>query len=171
LLLFGITHKTIAVFCALFNNKKMITEDYVSFETAKLLKEKGFDGICDTAYEKITSKHSVEETAISDWGKLNQIKRPTFQMAMKWVQETFNIVIVPNYEYECDNTPWCYKIFKLGENGKPKRVAIKGVSYDKDDNPTEHIVGYRDYERSYKDYATKEEAIEEGIKYCLENLI
>ena len=28
----------------------MIQEDYVSFETAKLLKEKGFDGECFAAY-------------------------------------------------------------------------------------------------------------------------
>ena len=29
----------------------MITEDYVSFETAKLLKEKGFDGPCYKVWE------------------------------------------------------------------------------------------------------------------------
>ena len=28
----------------------MITEDYVSFETAKLLKEKGFDELCYQKY-------------------------------------------------------------------------------------------------------------------------
>jgi hypothetical protein len=28
----------------------MITEDYVSFETAKLLKEKGFDATCKKYY-------------------------------------------------------------------------------------------------------------------------
>ena len=148
----------------------MVTEDYVSFETAKLLKEKGFDEECSRFYmpngfgrSKYWHYHDFD---ISD-----RIECPTLQMATKWVQEAFNIVIIPSYEYECDDTPWCYKIFKLGENGKPERVAVKGVSYDKGNNPTEHIVGYKDYERSYKDYATKEEAIEEGIKYCLENLI
>ena len=149
----------------------MTTEDYVSFETAKLLKEKGFDEIkCNTCY-KWNGKFCNNRLSMS--GVDNEIcyQAPTLQMATKWVQETFNIVIIPNYEYECDSTPWCYKIFKLGENGKPERVAVKGVSYDKDDNPTEHIVAYRDYERSYKDYATKEEAIEEGIRYFLENLI
>ena len=58
----------------------MITEDYVSFETAKLLKEKGFDGICRTAYETITNEHEVEQCSLSSWGKLNQAKRPTLQM-------------------------------------------------------------------------------------------
>lgn len=148
----------------------MITEDYVSFETAKLLKEKGFD-------ERTNSYFTDNNEIAVSWyfSRYNRestyLSAPTLQMAMKWVQETFNIVIIPNYEYECDSTPWCYKIYRLGEHGKPERVAVKGVSYDKDDNPTEHIVGYRDYERSYKDYATKEEALEEGIKYCLENLI
>lgn len=158
----------------------MITEDYVSFETAKLLKEKGFDEPCNNRYYETHSGFDLgldpgyTNSHWEDWYKnmgVRNYSAPTLQMAMKWVQEAHNIIIIPNYEYECDSTPWCYKIFKLGENGKPERVAVKGVSYDKNDNPTEHIVGYRDYERSYKDYATKEEAIEEGIKYCLESLI
>lgn len=148
----------------------MITEDYVSYETAKLLKEKGFNGDTDKQFnlDKIVGDYNITDRSRYPERYLDA---PTLQMAMKWVQETFNIVIIPNYEYECDSTPWCYKIFKLGENGKPERVVVKGVSYDKDDNPTEHIVGYRDYERSYKDYATKEEACEAGIRYVLENLI
>lgn len=150
----------------------MIAEDYVSFEVAKFLKEKGFDNLC-RSYWSDTHSLSFEHTKwfVSYDNDSVYLLRPTLQMTMKWIQETFNIVIIPNYEYEYDSTPWCYKIFKLGEHGKPERVAVKGVSYDKDDNPTEHIIGYRDYERSYKDYATKEEAIEEGIKYCLENLV
>ena len=46
----------------------MITEDYVSFETAKLLKEKGFD-------EKVISFYPPGD-----------IQRPTLQMAMKWIR-------------------------------------------------------------------------------------
>lgn len=71
----------------------MITEDYVPFKTAKLLKEKGFDEVCKTAYETITQKHEVEPCYSSDWGKLNQIKRPTLQMAMKWLREVYKITI------------------------------------------------------------------------------
>lgn len=92
-------------------------------------------------------------------------------MAMKWIQEAHNIIIVADYEYECTDTSWYFKVYRLGENGKPESVPIKGVSYDKDNNPTEHIVGYRDYERSYKDYATREEAEDDGIRYVLENCI
>ena len=152
----------------------MITEDFISFEIAKLLKEKGFDEATIGYYPIVgKAKETFHKGAAYRWNYFSDrgIAAPTLQTVTKWIQETFNIVIIPNYEYECDSTPWCYKIFKLGEGGKPERVAIKGVSYDKDNNPTEHIVGYRDYERSHKDYSTKEEAIEEGIRYCLENLV
>lgn len=47
----------------------MITEDYVSFETAKLLKEKGFDEECQKYY--------------GDY----KYPCPTLQMAMKWLRE------------------------------------------------------------------------------------
>lgn len=177
----------------------MIAEDFVSFETAKLLKEKGFKHWCyksygDAVYHKGVPISFDEECELKSEGLEDEIEyveggflydfgcdnrkkeakvwaAPTLWVAMKWLQEAFNIIIIPDYEYECTSTSWCYKIFKLGKNGKPERVAVKGVSYDKDNNPTEHIVCYRDYERSYKDYTTKEEAVEEGIKYCLENLI
>jgi hypothetical protein len=74
----------------------MVAEDYVGFEVAKLLKEKGFDGICGTAYETITNEHGVEQCSVSEWGKLGQVKRPTLQMAMKWLREAHNIDIIIN---------------------------------------------------------------------------
>ena len=57
-----------------------ISEDYVSFETAKLLKEKGFD-----------------ENVISFYPP-GDIQRPTLQMAMKWLREVhkLHIDILPN---------------------------------------------------------------------------
>ena len=86
----------------------MVTEDYVSFETAKLLKEKGFDEPCHTAYSLAGKTHKVEQRSISDWGKINQAKRPTLQMAMKWLREVHKIYIqvvplVPEY-YEKDDS-------------------------------------------------------------------
>ena len=149
----------------------MITEDYVSFETAKLLKEKGFNEYCYGYY--YTSKYMT-------YGEFKQknlelfpdsYSAPTLQMAMKWLREVHNILLVVDYEYECDSTPYYFKIYRLGKNGKPEHIAIKSTSYDKNNNPTEHIVSYRDWERSKGDYSTYEEACEASIKYCLENLI
>lgn len=61
-----------------------ITEDYVSFEVANLLKEKGFDEECQQYY--------------GDY----KYPCPTLQMAMKWLRKTHNIVmyITPNIEFE-----------------------------------------------------------------------
>ena len=152
----------------------MITEDYVSSETAKLLKEKGFYEPCHALYhdgeDKIffgLDEDSYRNTILNT----DCYACPTLQMVIRWMEEEHHILIVPNYIYECTDDSWVYKIYRLEENGKPERCPIKGVSYDKDNNPTEHIVGYRDYYLGHGNYTTRKEAEEEGIKYCLENLI
>ena len=87
---------------------------------------------------------------------------------MKWLEEVHHILVVVDYVYECTDTSWVYKIYRLGENGKPERSEITGVRYDKEGNPHTETIGYRDYELSYKSYATREEAEDEGIRYVLE---
>lgn len=176
----------------------MITEDYASFEIAKLLKEKGFKEWCSYCYglDVRYNGESIgmdEETELKEQGLGDEIEyidggrlyhfgcdnrnegspyaAPSLYVAMKWLRETHSILLTVGYDYECTDTSYCYKIYRLGEHGKPESVAVKGVSYDKDGNPTERIVFYRDYERSYSDYGTYEEACEAAIHYCLENLI
>ena len=174
----------------------MVTEDYVSFQTAKLLKEKGFDGNCYKVWAKesksepklyaapsfvegdtTVNRESVEdgERFINDLNpseyKIEGYLAPTLHIALKWIQKVHNILIVADYIYECTDTSWVYKIYRLDENGKPEKVAITGVGYGIDGSPYTETVGYRDYERSYKDYATREEAEEDGIRYVLENYI
>ena len=147
----------------------MITEDYVSVEIAKLLNEKGFDEVC-FKYALNGEIYNNGDFVISHVDDV-EVGIPTLQMAVKWLEEVHNILLIPDYDYECTDKSWCYKIYQLGENGKPKRVPVEGVSYDMNGEPHVEVVAYRDYQRSFADYATKEEAIEDGIKYCLENLI
>ena len=169
-------------------------ESYVSSETAKILKEKGFREWCRQCYGLDVRHNSEpidvdEEYELKDTGRENEIEyvdggrmydfgcdnfnpdspyaAPTHQMALKWLREMRNIIVVVDYEYECTSTSYYYKIYRLGEHGKPERVASYGVSYDKDNNPTTHLVGWRDYERSYSSYETYEDACEAGIKYAL----
>lgn len=77
----------------------MITEDYVSDETFKLLKEKGFDDSC--------CRFVIESDETYYRGA------PTLQMAMKWLREVHNIDIIAPPQY--DNIKWTYSavIFKL----------------------------------------------------------
>lgn len=56
----------------------MITEDYVSFEIAKLLKEKGFNEYCEKSY-------SLEGKLYSNFPD-DCILAPTLQMAAKWLR-------------------------------------------------------------------------------------
>ena len=64
----------------------MITEDYVSFEVAQLLKKKGFDERC---YKKYNSSGDLFDAKEFTYGP----KAPTLQMAMKWLREVHNICI------------------------------------------------------------------------------
>lgn len=177
----------------------MTAENYVSFETAKLLKDKGFNWWCSKCYGVAVLHNGAdisfdEECDLKDEGRESEIEyveggrlydygcdnpdkdakvwaAPTLWAAMKWLRETHNVLVIPDYDYECTDKSYCYKIYKLGENGKPERVPIEGVRYDMRGESYVDIVAYRDYKRSYSDYETYEEACEDGIRYCLENLI
>ena len=59
----------------------MITEDYVSYEVAKLLKEKGFDEMVISFYPP------------------GDIQRPTHQMAMRWLRDVHKLSIEPFYMF------------------------------------------------------------------------
>ena len=139
-------------------------EDYVSFETAKLLKEKGFVQECDYATSWY-AKQYYKNSCVGEWfegehqiiedidDKYNIsyllekdvfIPAPTLQMAMKWLREVHNICISVDV--------------KIG--GGKYYVCISST-----ENGLSHDV------LEFKVWDTFEEACEVAIKYCLENLI
>ena len=131
----------------------MVTEDYVSYEIAKLLKEKGFNWNTDKQFnsDKIVGDYNITDRSRHPERYLDA---PTIQMAMKWLREVHNIAIavIPlsftlkgSENFICNN--W---VFNLWENGNPTVSEFYG-------NQTA--------------YSTYEEAAEAAIKYCLENLI
>jgi len=131
-----------------------ITEDYVSIEVAKLLKEKGFKGHSiitiydeDAAHVYIKELQEKHLPYSSDDPKLKEFRytRPTLQMAMKWLREVHNIHIDTCSIW--DEIHWLYQVF---------------------------VITPRTARNSYVDktlYVSYEEACEAAIKYCLENLI
>ena len=131
-----------------------ITEDYVSIEVAKLLKEKGFKGYSiitiydeDAAHAYIKELQEKHLPYSSDDPKLKEFRytRPTLQMAMKWLREVHNIHI--DICSIWDKIHWLYQVF---------------------------VITPRTARNSYVDktlYVSYEEACEAAIKYCLENLI
>lgn len=66
-----------------------ITEDYVSFETAKLLVKKGFD--FNAEYESYYTLGGVIVYFKDNTQDINIAPRITLQMAMKWLREVHDI--------------------------------------------------------------------------------
>lgn len=126
----------------------MNTEDFVSFNTAKLLNDKGFDWNCDTYY---TENGSVKYTQLkyNHNGIKNCYSRPTLQVAMKWLREVHNLN-VEVYRTACGYIGCIVDI--------PSGTDIKFLEDDGDDLPSGQ-------------YTKWEYACEAVIKYCLENLI
>ena len=119
-----------------------ITEDYVSFETALLLKEKGFEQVgCQKQY------NTQGDLCV---GYCYGPVAPTLQMAMKYLREVHKILItiVPQ-EVNVGIDRMCYAIYKITED------LYQPLYNGKVDNLVD----------SY------EETVESAIKYCLEYLI
>ena len=76
----------------------MIEEDYVSFEIAKLLREKGFEGKCHNSTQETTTHYSDEWNC--SFTETTDI--PTLQMAMKWLREEYKIFICIVFLEETD---------------------------------------------------------------------
>ena len=125
----------------------MIQEQYVSFETAKMLKEKGFDELCYMYYPKTGGE--VEELSLHElnYERENFIKAPTQQLTMCWLREVHHLNIEPYFEY-----------YLLGYSAE--------IKYTNKDTPLYLFEYLRE-----KWFNTYEEACEEAIKYCLEKLI
>ena len=142
----------------------MITEDYVSFETAKLLKERGFDEECISVYHDgklqlvsslgIFCGEGYGEQILTytnsecKWSPI-MISAPTLQMAMKWLREVHDIYIMIDKDFATENG-WHYVVVR-------KRYWA--------DNIDKGLTKQESNSYTYKF------ACEASIKYCLENLI
>lgn len=121
----------------------MITEDYCSYEVAKLLKEKGFyTPYCYSYYfPEIKSKTPCITNRVIHTDE-DKYLAPTFQMAMKWLREVHKLPINIWYDKE-EDTP--------DDEVWTSEIAV-GNPYI--------LVG---------SFASYEEAVEAALKYCLEN--
>lgn len=128
-----------------------ITEDYCSYEVAKLLEEKGFpivehlfmyvnkDGRLMTDHQACLTMTNEEYRTFFD----NYIPTVTQALAMKWLRGN-NIIIIPQPEYfSCDKCEsWGIDIWAGGN-----------------------------YEKSLLGFPNYEEAVEAALKYCLTELL
>ena len=101
----------------------MITEDYVSFEVAKLLKEKGFDEPTDKQFnlDKIVGDYNITDRSRNPERYLDA---PTLQMAMKWLREIHRLHV----DIDPLEGNWCTKIVELEDLCEvDKGIALYGT--------------------------------------------
>lgn len=134
---------------------KQLTEDYISYETAKLLKEKKFGWKCNTVYlefedDRIELRYE-DKALYQEQTKVRYcvpaLLAPSLYNVMKWLREMHKINIVIGVASDDNNL---YSLWKFD---------IWNGNYS---------IIWGDKQEKFNSY---EEACEAAIKYCLENLI
>lgn len=112
----------------------MIEESYVSFDTAKMLKEAGFDVPCTSQY---TEGKSIWNVGYPD--NFNQdefgYSRPTQALAERWLREVYNVAIYSLYDDDMEQ--WFYVVDAFTKN-----PVINGFQSGSE---------YDDYESAFED--------------------
>lgn len=124
----------------------IVTEDFVSFETARLLKEKGFNEKVVCYYDdggSLNLNKFVEFQCCNQGYGSSIFAAPTLQMACKWLREVHNL--------------WC----EISPEGKGLWYREVYSLTDEEYIPNSNGHKIKSYEK----------ACEAAIKYCLENLI
>lgn len=119
-----------------------MNEDFVSFDLAKKLKEKGFNKrVC--GYYRETRGLSICNTPMNSNALENEFSAPTISQVLKWLREEKKIHI----SIDIWGRTWGYDILDL-----PSGNSLHWAAYD------ENINNY-------------EQAALAGIEYVLDNLI
>ena len=108
----------------------MIKESYVSFETARMLKEAGFDCNCRKWYEQKDDK-------VLEWGAdadcnwnidKNDYSRPTQALAARWLREVHGIHVFSVYQYLPEK--WSYVIQDMAYVNSEKGMKLNTDVFD-----------------------------------------
>ena len=105
----------------------MIEESYVSFETAKMLKEAGFDAPCYMQYSERGVQWNAsypENFNADDWG----CSCPTQALAARWLREVHGIHVFPVYQYLPEK--WSYVIQDMAYVNSEKGTKLHTDVFD-----------------------------------------
>ena len=142
----------------------MIKEDRVTFEIAKLLRDKGFpqdtfEIDCNVCY-KYNGNLCNNAKSMSGVDREISYMAPTIQMVLKWLKEVHNIYIAINITYSEEHKlfpPEYYVYINNALTGESLIKEVCSLVQDKTLTP--------------KGFKHSETACEAAIKYALENLI
>ena len=140
----------------------MIEEDYVSYNVAKLLKEKGFNERTFYHYiigQPTSLQHNIVYNKYCNSDAVNIYSAPTHQMAMRWLREVHKVHIVINRDNQ----------YYEGKTVIPLTQHDKERGHRPEYFAT--ILDLRSKSKVQEHCDTYEEAVEAALKYVLENLI
>lgn len=148
----------------------MAQEEYVSFETAKLLKEKKFPQYSFRCHYVNGTMQFEDRCGFGD----DDIIAPTQQTAMRWLREVYNIDVEAHADCGMLGVKVYTPVIKIYKPlAKPELLTDE----DKWENRWKQKSIYLCYKDDNKNvikaimnFDSYEEACESAIKYCLENL-
>lgn len=115
-------------------------DDFVTFEIAKKLKEKGFSWIC-SHYYRTKSKDLFMIYPCEDWSNIEErVNAPTISQVLKWLREEreVDLVIEPIFCYDENKhreygvrvfAPSLNKPVQCGYFNKWEKASIAGIEY------------------------------------------
>ena len=124
----------------------MATEDYVSFEVAKLLKEKGFNFQCEHYYD--------ENGRLDGDFTTKPYPCPTHTQIQWWLREKKNVIFYIDFE---PHHGWVFYLGNIIRDCEGRVVDVQ------------HCVWSDDVEQPH--YYFYEQAVEAALKSALESLI
>lgn len=115
----------------------------ISFETARLAREKHFEEECDWLYREDQTEHQIGNYNYIDDDSYISYSAPTQTELQRWLREQHDIIVVPTIFDKgfLEDDKFCYQF----------------VIYNKIDTDEETLV-------SSSEWKTWEEALEEGLK-------
>lgn len=133
----------------------MITEQYVSFETSKLLKEAGFDVPCrgiyrtdrtgDYAFREHDRKQATDDLSWnSSDGFQYEYLAPTQALAARWLREVHGIAVDASFNPPKQEKNWQFFIGNMGD-----------------------MVWAGDFRVSVHSYETYEQAMEDALQEAI----
>ena len=135
-----------------------IEEDYVTFETAKLLREKGFNESTYNTYYQFDDgavyMHHYNFSLPNSENDKNEWSCPTLQMTLKWLREIHQIYISVECCYD-KSVFYTFDIFRIKDNHY-EFIGCSGPDEETDDWSVDY---------SY------EKAENRAIDYCLMHLL
>jgi hypothetical protein len=106
-------------------------EELVTLETAKMLKEKGFNMYCSFTFREDGNYYYSQTSYIANSSlPANNYSAPRLYIAQKWLRETKNLHIEISYMY---GNYWIYDILTIPEHdlvGLSDRPIIRYETYE-----------------------------------------